>query len=655
MGMEKQGLNTRDQAWIRVLRIGFGLIFLWLMWKAWPEVKIENSLEAWLPPSSTEMTDYQEFLADFGSDAGLILAISPPADQYAEADQLLAEQMKFVRSLPVVNQVSAWPPPFLKLKSAPSENHISYLINFDPGSQLDPLHTRLLGQVDSLLQLLPYPSYLAGTGVFHREINLQTQRHIVLYLSIGMAILLIVLFLMVRSLKGVLLTLLVSAGGVCSMILTAYVFAIPIGMIHSILPMLILFYGTSISLHLFSHQGDFRKVLVPSLLAGITTSVGFSVFLLDEIPLLRDFALLSLGGIGGEFLWALVLFYPHTFRHQLSPGLNRLFIKVKVLRWPVFLALIGMLLLISLPGLSRLKVDIYSLNVLPKNSKAVADHHFIEQEVSSYFPLEYVVERPKVKLKAMQAWIDAVMKLDQVDGVVSFHLFPKLLNPRDFGYRARSKAPRFRVTFLTQLLSTSQSEKLTQKIDELAGKELQGYHPHLTGNVSLYSMVANRLGKSFRQSLLIAFGLIFLIIGWYLRNFWLAGAAFLTNALPILLIIGLMGWFRIYLDMITVPIGCLMLGIVVDDTIHFLYWYHKKRELAATFHHAGPGILFTTIILVAGFGVLISSPAPPVRYFGILSVIALLGALISDLVLLPALLKKLEALNLIRSQRDGKH
>jgi predicted RND superfamily exporter protein len=158
--------------------------------------------------------------------------------------------------------------------------------------------------------------------------------------------------------------------------------------------------------------------------------------------------------------------------------------------------------------------------------------------------------------------------------------------------------------------------------------------------VTIYGHVVNGLLSSFKQSLLISFLVIFLLIAIYLRNIKLILLAMLTNVLPIMVMLGIMGLAGINLDMVTIPIGCLLMSIVVDDTIHFMHWYRKGYEVKPAIEQAGPGILFTTVLLGLGFSTLLLAEAPPVQYFALLSLLALGTALVADLVVLPSLLSK---------------
>lgn len=148
-----------------------------------------------------------------------------------------------------------------------------------------------------------------------------------------------------------------------------------------------------------------------------------------------------------------------------------------------------------------------------------------------------------------------------------------------------------------------------------------------------------------------SFTLTFAIIGLTLlflwRSFWLAALALLVNVIPVGLAISLAGYGDLPLNSVTVMVAAIVLGIAVDDSVHFITWwrdeYRKsgdaKQALASTFRVKGPPILCTSLILTAVFGAFLVFSFPPVRHFGLLSAVAFVGAIFSTLALLPALLR----------------
>jgi hypothetical protein len=98
--------------------------------------------------------------------------------------------------------------------------------------------------------------------------------------------------------------------------------------------------------------------------------------------------------------------------------------------------------------------------------------------------------------------------------------------------------------------------------------------------------------------------------------------------------------------MVSVCAFTICLGIAVDDTIHFLSRYNEEQtgpgtrneKIERAFHGVGTGLIMTSIVLVAGFASVATSPTPDIQKFAILGVITLVTALLADLFLLPALL-----------------
>ena len=257
-----------------------------------------------------------------------------------------------------------------------------------------------------------------------------------------------------------------------------------------------------------------------------------------------------------------------------------------------------------------------------------------------YMPLEYRVDIDRVVHQDVQRWIEDVYRIENVGGVMSYLAIPRFLNPRDLGYVSKDGQVG-RVTFFIPMMTTGDGLRLANQIEEKAAHHFSDASmiPKPTGYSSLYVSVADYLSRSFKKTLVLAFIFIFFIIFVYVRNAKIFLASIFPNVFPIIAMIGVMGWIRIPLDMVTVPIGCLALGTIVDNSIHLLYWYRKTGEVQDAFSHAGPGIILTSVILGLGFCVFLFAQAPPARNFGLLSITAMLTALFGDIVILPIILR----------------
>jgi hypothetical protein len=133
-----------------------------------------------------------------------------------------------------------------------------------------------------------------------------------------------------------------------------------------------------------------------------------------------------------------------------------------------------------------------------------------------------------------------------------------------------------------------------------------------------------------------------------LRDLRLGLISMVPNLLPIATILGFMGFMGIPIDMMNLLIGSIVMGIAVDDTIHYLHQFQLAREVPGTttdqaiqhaLDHAGRAMLSTTVILSLGFSVYFVSSMINIQRFGMLIALTCVIALLIDIVLAPALLR----------------
>ena len=169
----------------------------------------------------------------------------------------------------------------------------------------------------------------------------------------------------------------------------------------------------------------------------------------------------------------------------------------------------------------------------------------------------------------------------------------------------------------------------------------------VTGLGPLLSHVSDRIVASQLLSCFGALGVICLMLIVVLWSVRVGLLAMIPNVLPILLTVGLMGWLDITLNITTVMIASIALGIAVDDTIHFLIRARTESRdagdhelgLQRTLTSVGRALVFTTCVVTGGFLILLLATLTPVRHFGALTAVAMVTALAADLVLLPVLIR----------------
>ena len=130
------------------------------------------------------------------------------------------------------------------------------------------------------------------------------------------------------------------------------------------------------------------------------------------------------------------------------------------------------------------------------------------------------------------------------------------------------------------------------------------------------------------------------------RSLRVAFIAIFPNLLAISCVLGVMGWLGIPLDMMTITIAAIGVGLADDDTIHYIHRFKHEVQAEGSYRAAlhrshdsiGHAIYYTTVTLVIGFSILSLSNFIPTVYFGLLTVLAITVALLASLTLLPQLL-----------------
>jgi predicted RND superfamily exporter protein len=130
------------------------------------------------------------------------------------------------------------------------------------------------------------------------------------------------------------------------------------------------------------------------------------------------------------------------------------------------------------------------------------------------------------------------------------------------------------------------------------------------------------------------------------RSIKLASIAIIPNLISAGMVLGLMGWLNIPLDIMTITIAAITIGIAVDDTIHYIHRFltelPKDNDYIATMKRChvsvGRAMYYTSITIIIGFSILALSSFTPTIYFGLLTGLAMAVALIANLTLLPILL-----------------
>jgi hypothetical protein len=207
----------------------------------------------------------------------------------------------------------------------------------------------------------------------------------------------------------------------------------------------------------------------------------------------------------------------------------------------------------------------------------------------------------------------------------------------------------FRITASMNVTDTSKDLEMMTWVENW-WKNNSDYKAEVNGQTAMFAHMQHDVTDTLIQSITIAIVAVSLMMLLIFRNARLLPLFVLPNILPIALVVGIMGWLNIDIDIGVAIAGAIIIGVAVDDTIHFLVKYFEARNRGANMkdaltyvmQYAGNAIIFTTIILSLAFSVFVFSDFLPNYMFGVVTASALIIAVIADLLMLPAVLSMVD-------------
>jgi predicted RND superfamily exporter protein len=436
------------------------------------------------------------------------------------------------------------------------------------------------------------------------------------------------------------------------------------------------------------------KLLPPCLFTSVTTMAGFLAMAACDMAPVRQFGILAAFGAMAAFVlsilltpFVLLLFPTRTLAALPTYGQTR---ADRFLHWlgrPTrkssvgVLAAAALLLLVAVMLIPTIRVSANPLTFFRPSAPVRLDMEKIDETFGGSASLEAVIRTPKkgqvswenlVKLRKFQQWHDQFPAVGQTLSL--FDLITEINKVRPFrrnrkgGLRgielALSRVEERKPDLLHRLVLDDYSlgrmsiRVRLSEADALAAqaelaKEYMKEHfnsPELsveyTGHVKLYDDMRKYLVEAQVRSLTLAAVVITILMCLLLRSWKLGLFSMIPNVLPIFCGLAMMAALDIRLDPGTVMIASVALGLVVDDTCHFLVNVRSRisagetmeRAIEESMSSAGRAIIVTSLILASGFSVLVFGSFAPSMYFGVVTATVILIALVADLVVLPAAL-----------------
>ncbi len=443
--------------------------------------------------------------------------------------------------------------------------------------------------------------------------------------------------------------------------------------------------------------GGARQLSGPCLVTTLTTGAAFASFVASEIRALAQFGVLSAIGVSAalilafSLLPALMYVLPSEGRSagRRSDGWSRVVGRLAdfaTTRVGLVFGAAALVLAVSAVGVPKLRAefDIYGFwesSHPVRQALAFFDENLrrpdsFEVSISPPMPTTFAdpdalrllegVEADLAEIKGLGSSMSIVKilkRLDEVVGEGSPGLSPtrvaELLLLSSFG------GPHVIDPWITidhqharisleagRLLQQERAEMIASASRVLENRLPEGWRFEVTGSIPLMHASVDSTMRAQLQSFVVATGLVFVILVIYMRSLFWGAFAMLPNLIPVAVLIGAMGHLGIYLDAATAMVAPLALGIAVDDTIHILAGFRANRARGIDMVNAvrsammttGRAVITTTAALGLGFLTMMVSSFQNIANIGFLNSLAIVGALVADLIVLPALIAALASM-----------
>ena len=659
-------------------------------------VRPNNSLDAWFVEGDPALARYHAFLREFGNDEAILIGYETPdgARSPSEVDVQLriAARLDRVDGIERVLAGSAMLAGLSEGLVAKDGRATALVAWLTVRPDIEQVRGRVIDEARAAaaaeLTPLGRTPHLVGNGVLYDGLNRQTMKDSGVFLTLALVAMVILLAIGLRNWRAVILALVAPLLSAFAGMGILELSGRPFTVVGSALPTLILVVALSDAIHALLHYEHVRRlhppanaaerrnqaasavgwVAVPCLFTALTTAAGFASLVTSKIALVRDFGVFAAAGmllawvVTLVFLTAALALWDVRPPERRANGMLERMIdgyaaRLPSLRRPVLIGTIIIAIVMGI-GAARIHADTDTIGLLPAKHEVRRDSEWLEQRLGAYTPLEMRVTSPAgimdtTFLRQLRAWRARAEALPEVERTFSALDVRGLSSgvgdavPTDESSYVSADEKTLRVSAYVPMTTANGFARIAAALEREGvaafgradAVEASGYLP-------LYVRIVQYIVRStvvgFGTASVIVFALMFPLV----RSVRGMVAAMVVNLLPVLLVFGLMGWSGIPLDIATATVGAIVLGIVVDDTIHFLHRYQvalragmsSTAAATETIRQAGRGMILTSAVLGSGFAVMIAAGTKSISYFGLLAALAVLSAVACDLLLLPVLL-----------------
>ena len=584
-----------------------------------------------------------------------------------------------------------------------SEDETSTLIifNLDNNSDVNAIAKNVIRKTEELN--LPEKLYYIGSPMLLTYISDLMRDDLTNLLPLAFLVIAFILFLSFRSISGVLLPLLIAIIAIVWSLGSMAFLDIKMSMISNNIPIILLAIGSAYTIHVINRINKVSQsketdviaralafVLIPLILAALTTIIGFVSFIFGAyLNMIVDFGIFT--ALGTLFASLLSIFFvpailevvnykrkknikqkEHSFltNYFLKP-INALLIKrpkTILIFWMVLIA-------ISIVGMSSIKRSVDIQEYFKKNNPTRLAENIMIEKFGGTKPIFVHFKGNMQSPKVLKTMIQTSEYMEKSPDVYTSMSIAKLIaeinlnitNTRGIPNKSEQIEQLWFLLEGNEVLNRFVNEDLTEGIiiskfkspDNESKKEFAKYmrafiatnssedcEIEITGMPFVDITMDQSLINSQIGSILIAILFVIILVGIILRS-WISGLyASIPIIATIMLLFGFMGLTGISLNIATVLVASVALGIGIDYSIHIISHfnesYKKSQDLYASIQESilisGNAIIINVISVSAGFLILVFSEMVPLQYFGLLIALSMVSSCLGALTLLPSIL-----------------
>ncbi len=444
-----------------------------------------------------------------------------------------------------------------------------------------------------------------------------------------------------------------------------------------------------------------EKIGFVTFMTNANTAVGFFVLVFTDISLIREFGMIAgIMSIATFIITIIVIpgllmYLPepsekqmmHLDKKSLHYINTKLAYAVEHFRPAIYIVTI-LITLVSIFGITRIQAVGFMVDDMPERSTVKPDLAFFEKNFSGVMPLEVLVDLGKKKaafnlknlqkLEEFETYIKSESVVSPPFSILSIikSATQAFYNNTPDNYRiptnnekgfilkyfsGRNNDLNIITSFVdsnAQIVRFSMkvADLGTKKMDEFINGRLQpklkelfadtDFKVNVTGTSLLFLKGNQFLLNDLTESMLYAFALISFMMAFMFTDLRMIIISIIPNLIPMLITAGIMGLFDIRMKISTAVIFSISFGITIDSTIHYLSKFKQElpqcntvlEAVLRSLKEAGISMIYTSIVLILGFGIFIFSEFGGTIALGILTCLTLFFALLTNMILLPVLL-----------------